>query len=536
MVPSSKFSYLYGAVFSNISAAEARSLGLPELLGRDPFALWRDDIDGADVSSVVYRRVDEIFEARFWKSRRFDGKFADRLWRSIDPTSPRRGPETRRLPIVPSTTQTLAQKDEPQSPSTAAIRPNGPESLVARVVGGHHRVNGVVGSGKTLFIVEKCLDVLRRLTADRNQLSLITELPRILVLTFTVSGASKVQKVLAEKARTLTSDDEKKILGAVEIVHGAGFLRRYQLGERNEPSPASLSGDNLPALYDAVFFDEFQDAPAGWGRLLSRLVRDPAESPLVVTFDPAQGAGFPQAVSRFKEITETLSLRDGKARDDLWQSRNHYLDVSYRVPSHIGDLAVSVHSALANQTFDTGKDKGEERLARVIDRALRPTFSSPGGTVTFHPVAAGVGDQDEALTLAEVLTDVTADSDVGWGDVSILMRPEKEGAEHDFARTAKYLEDLDIPIFRLAWGKDGDGRGRFHERGDKVTLATPVRMKGLEIPIVVMSPGLVQHLAAARRPDQFYIGATRATSRLLILGAGHAFDVAQGVWERMSRA
>ena len=97
---------------------------------------------------------------------------------------------------------------------------------------------------------------------------------------------------------------------------------------------------------------------------------------------------------------------------------------------------------------------------------------------------------------------------------------------------ADALADLGCNPFTLVEAR----RDRFYSRGDRPVLATPMRLKGLEIPIVIIAPSLLRYLEAERtRKDAFYQAATRATSMLVIVGNGDLFEEIESCHQELER-
>ena len=165
----------------------------------------------------------------------------------------------------------------------------------------------------------------------------------------------------------------------------------------------------------------------------------------------------------------------------------------------------------------------------MIDRAMRPRFASVGGTIRLRPASVST-PEDEALAISECIEELCQTTDNSLGEIIVAV-PPKSFLPDEGQYLAQCLEDLEIDTFLLL----RDNRSRFYLRGEKVVIGTPMRLKGLEIPIVILAPSLLRYLEDDRwRKDAFYQAATRATSHLAILGEGTLFDEIKQMHEALS--
>jgi hypothetical protein len=139
-------------------------------------------------------------------------KFLDKLWSRISPDE-NAAPKTehRRLP-------TKGNRSELDPDFASKLSPQH----------GPHRVNGVVGSGKTLYIAYKALEKGAE-AANQKQggRSLFPSLNRdVLVICKTLSAASKLRNDITEVAKK-SYPSEFNWEDYIEVLHWFEFLRRY---------------------------------------------------------------------------------------------------------------------------------------------------------------------------------------------------------------------------------------------------------------------------------------------------------------------
>ena len=264
-------------------------------------------------------------------------RFRDKLWARISPdanAAPRT--EHRRL-------QTKGDRSELDPDFRSRLTPQH----------GPHRVNGVVGSGKTLYIAHKALEkAAEAANRKRGGKALIPFLNRdVLVISMTHSAASKLRNDISEVARKSHPPDFKWE-DYIEVCHKYEFLQRYyseHLGGVQENYTA-FCGKQQPCIkYDSILIDEYQDFEPNWGAFMARHVRDPQDGLFLLTFDPAQGYEANRLAPRFDEVVDILLPGQ---RVTAWRGRDHYLGTCFRVPSRVGELAIKVHVHLTRQHFE----------------------------------------------------------------------------------------------------------------------------------------------------------------------------------------
>lgn len=491
------YSYLPCVAFTNLTHAEAIDLGLLKdhrLLPRTHPVLFADDLDDDRPFDRFIRAVNDAYAERGWTARPMLPRLAHRVWKKISPDA-NAAPERKHRRV------SAAAKIDGVDPSITAI--------LAKTKAGIHRVNGVVGSGKTLFLAHKALQIAKAF-ADGQQRELFAANRPILVLTLTVSSASKIRNDLSRIAEATYPSLTGHWESYVEVHHFHEFLQvHYGLRGLPQSYEDFLKKTSPRPMFRTILFDEFQDAQRGWGQFIAKNLSG-SDALLLLTFDPAQGPGFVDLGVFFEEV-RVAAAADVDVR---WPSRSYYLRESHRVPRAIGELALRVHSELTAQEFEQSYDETVDSLAKVIGRALKPDFRAEGGKYNVHRCSPKDTDE-EALEIGACIDRIVEESDASLGDIAVAVSP-KEPVD-----LAEPLGELGIDPFLL----DGQNRGAFFERGERVTIGTPIRLKGLEIPIVIVAPSLCRYLDETKRKDAFYLAATRATSELFVLGDSPSFDV-----------
>lgn len=156
------------------------------------------------------------------------------------------------------------------------------EKLARNLGPGHRIIHGVAGSGKTLILAYRCLQL--------DRMGLATP---ILVLCYNKTLASSLKQILTAKG----------VGDQVHIYHFHGWCKAmcnlYQLDLAGDPHGpvwerrveavmAGVEAGRVPrAQYAAVLIDEGHDFEPRWFRLLVQMI-DPATNALLLLYDDAQ--------------------------------------------------------------------------------------------------------------------------------------------------------------------------------------------------------------------------------------------------------
>ncbi|HAZ14625.1 MAG: hypothetical protein A2X86_16675 [Bdellovibrionales bacterium GWA2_49_15] len=502
------YTYLCGCIFPKLTRVDAQELGLfadDRLLPPSHPYLFKDDLDYEAAGKILLKRISDSIERRGWRASQISERIASRLWKKISPNE--------------NAAQEIQQRRLNIQASLDGLTPY-MRNVMQKTQHGPHRVNGVVGSGKTVFAAHKALTLAAQ--HDNKTMDLFGQnRPRILVLSLTVSSASKARNEISRIAAESYVDLYDTWPQLIEVCYFHEFLRKYYNLTESDANTFISTTEPIP-MFDAIIFDEFQDANEGWGRFIAKNLNDPSKGLLLLTFDPAQGSTYNRLAVLFEEVrSNTLPEMDSR-----WPSRNFYLKVSHRVPENIGIVATRVHAVLTEQSFEEITESAEREIAQVIHKALRPEFFAKGGIFQMKKCTTE-NDEDEFVALTEALDDIVEKTDASFGDIAIALPPSTSNPR--CVDVADWLEDREYPAHLL----EGAGRSGFFERGERITLGTPMKLKGLELPIVIIAPSLLDYLEENySRKDAFYQAVTRATSQVIVLGAGKIWNLIESEVKR----
>jgi hypothetical protein len=377
-------------------------------------------------------------------------------------------------------------------PTDAAVRPleipdlikvmDSQQEQLARSLGDEHRIiHGVAGSGKTMILGFRAMQLARELGKP------------ILVLCYNKTLAARLEQLIGERG-----------LGEKVQVYNFHKWCRKMLVAYNEPLPpgngkafvdalppaviAGVDRGQIPRFqYGAVLIDEGHDFEPDWYKLIVQMI-DPATNSLLVLYDDAQNI-YGNA-DRRKISWKSLGVQA--------QGRTTILKLNYRNTLEI----LSVARVFANELLDSRDDDGD-------------------GVPLIAPESAGrrgalpeLVRTDTARAQLDVLIARLRDEHAHgrpYSDMAVLFRNQWEGEKLHEA-----LQRIDIPS-RLA---DSTGKQTLFVVEDSVKLVTMHSSKGLEFPFVII-PGL----GSLPKPGQseadearlLYVAMTRATEHLLLI-------------------
>ena len=378
-------------------------------------------------------------------------------------------------------------------PDVMAVMDLQQEQLARSLGAGHRVIHGVAGSGKTMILGYRA-EYLAKATSARSP---------VLVLCFNEPLAVQLAEGFARH-------------GVADRVHARHFHRwcHQQLRAFGQPIPKdgadfferlvaavvrAVDRGHIPTgQYQAVLVDEGHDFQPEWLRLIARMV-DPHTNSLLVLYDDAQNINERSRARSFSFKSVGIQA----------QGRTTILRVNYRNTAQILHLA--------------------RRLAAEL---LDPTDCDDDGVPLLSPVGCGrEGDEPlvlrrddlpgEASAVAEWLAGA-ARGGHAWSEMAVLCPDSRVLNACAYALRKRALP---YQIRR----KTGD----FHPLDDAVKLLSIRVSKGLEFPVVAM-PGLgrlpVDGQDEREAARLLYVGATRATDRLLVTVSGDgAFGARLGV-------
>jgi hypothetical protein len=467
--------WAYGVVLANISRKQFVDGGLDAVIP-EHLAICRDEI---------YDTVEaEAFQERLWAM--FPQVFPVALTLpQIDRVRWHLFPEIR---VAPGEGQ-FGLFDQP---AEAAARPlqipdlvkvmDAQQEQLARSLGDEHRIiHGVAGSGKTMILGFRAMQLARELSKP------------ILVLCYNKTLAARLDQLLGER-------------GLSEKVQVYNFHKwcRKMLTAYHVDLPAQGSADffeqmvqrvidgvergQIPRFqYGAVLVDEGHDFEPDWYKLIVQMI-DPNTNSLLVLYDDAQNI-YGQA-SRKKISWKSLGVQA--------QGRTTILKLNYRNTLEI----LSVARGFANELLlERSEDDDSVPL-------IAPQSAGRRGAL---PELIRVERQEDQLPA--IIDRLRHEHSHGrrLSDMAVIFRNTWEGEKLHEA-----LERAGIPS-RLA---EGNGKSSLFVVDDTVKLVTMHSSKGLEFPLVII-PGL----GSLPKPGKdeadearlLYVAMTRATERLVMI-------------------
>ncbi|MEJ8838235.1 3'-5' exonuclease [Ramlibacter sp. AN1133] len=362
------------------------------------------------------------------------------------------------------------------------------QEMVARTLGeGHRVIHGPAGSGKTMILVFRAVQLAAAARPDKP----------ILVLCYNRDLATRLETMLRLKGVG------PEVQVATFHAWAMDLIRTYQLGPI---ASGRLTGEDYDALarlacegitaarvpkgqYTALLIDEAHDLADEWLAAAVQMV-DPATKSLLVLYDDAQ------SIYHRKGRKTSFAKLGIEA-----QGRTKILRINYRNTTEVLALAVEC----AQGVLDAAKPLAAEDMPLVMPQSAGRSGPLP----TFLCFDSG---REEASGIAQ--------------QVRELLAQGRHPAE--VAVLARYRACLDG--VRAALASEGvpctppkGERGRRQESGGEVMLTTFHSSKGLEFPCVFLV-GLDRIDAAeANRVEELrllYVAMTRATHSLVLAAVG----------------
>ncbi|SFK20260.1 UvrD-like helicase C-terminal domain-containing protein [Rhodanobacter glycinis] len=467
--------WAYGVILANITRKQFIDGGLAAVIP-DHLAICRDEL---------YETADaEVFQEQLWAM--FPQVFPVALTLpQIDRVRWHLFPELR---VEPGSGQFGLFASSGESASRTLAIPDlvkvmdAQQEQLARSLGDEHRIiHGVAGSGKTMILGFRAMQLARALHKP------------ILVLCYNKTLAARLEQLIGER-------------GLSERVQVYNFHKwcRKMLVAYHEPLPpghgkaftdalppaviAGVDKGQIPRFqYGAVLIDEGHDFEPDWYKLIVQMI-DPSTNSLLVLYDDAQNI-YGQA-SRKKISWKSMGVQA--------QGRTTILKLNYRNTLEILAVARGFASELLAERPD--EDDGIPLIA--------PESAGRRG-----PLPELIRTDTAAAQLDALIAQLRDEHAHGrpYSDMAVIFRNQWEGEKLQEA-----LRREDIPS-RLA---EGNGKSSLFVVGDSVKLVTMHSSKGLEFPFVII-PGL----GSLPKPGQgeadearlLYVAMTRATERLVLI-------------------
>ena len=366
------------------------------------------------------------------------------------------------------------------------------QERLSRCLGDGHRViHGVAGSGKTLILARRAVQLAKRVTT-KPVLVLCYNEPLAVQLASVIAGKGLAGKVhvrhfhkwcreqLVSYGQALPVSTETEKLSTAKLMEA--FVQRLIRAVDKKQVPSGQ--------YMAVLIDEGHDFKHEWLKLVVQMV-DPDTNSLLLLYDDAQSIYERHRTRKFSFRSVGIHA----------QGRTSMLKVNYRNTKQILDTASRIAGTLL-----------------MADKSDNGSGDEDDGIPLLHPVSSGrVGEeptvvrmpnlQAEALKIAELLSAAHFEGHA-WGDMAVICRHHTVMDE-----CAKVLEERMLPH------QVRKGLGTFDPEADTIKVMSMHASKGLEFGVVaLMGVGEIVGNAVVD-PDEarlFYVAATRARSKLLM--------------------
>jgi hypothetical protein len=379
------------------------------------------------------------------------------------------------------------QEVEAEMPDLLQVMDVQQEQLARSMGDGHRIIHGVAGSGKTLILIHRCLNLAEK--PDQP----------ILVLCFNVSLAAKLRQMI----------QEKQLSGRVIVRHFHGWcndlLRQYRLPK---PSPTEFQGvayikelveqvirsvetGKIPVgSYAAVLIDEGHDFKSDWLKLVAQMV-NPQTNALLLLYDDAQSI-YGETQQR-KVSFKRLGIQA--------QGRTTILKLNYR--NTYETLTVAYEFAKDCLTPSDAQDEDVPLL-------IQPQSAGRRGS---KPELIQLPNFQQEVEYLAHRAQQLHERGTAWNEIAIIYR-----ARWMAERIYKHFQQMKIPV---EW-VNRDGRSRdYRPAAASIKLVTMHSSKGLEFPVVFI-PGIgFMHSQNSSERDEarlLYIAMTRAIHQLVITG------------------
>lgn len=357
------------------------------------------------------------------------------------------------------------------------------QEQLARSLGGEHRViHGVAGSGKTMILGFRAVQLARELAKP------------ILVLCYNTTLAGRLEQLIGERG----------LADKVQVYNFHKWCRKMLVAYHVE-LPAQGSDDffgqmvqrvidgvergRIPRFqYGAVLVDEGHDFEPDWYKLIVQMV-DPATNSLLVLYDDAQNING--HADRRKFTWKSLGIQA--------QGRTTILKLNYRNTLEILAVARSFASELLRAA--AGDDDGVPLIA--------PESAGRRGAVP-ELIRASSASEEIATMLGQLHDELARGRRLD--DIAVIYRYHWQGE--------KLREALDQAGLDCRLADTRGNKAALFVVKDCIKLVSMHSSKGLEFPLVI-----IPYLGLMPKPGEdetqearlLYVAMTRATERLLLV-------------------
>ncbi|SAB13027.1 DNA-dependent helicase II [Enterobacter hormaechei] len=483
--------YGYGVYLSNITRAQLEKNFTPEELNEilpTSQVICKDELTEFMTREQISVRLESLLRHRF--AHHATPQQLDRIrWHLY--------PDAR---INSSVTRVDLDNFTFHTPDVVCMMDRNQEQLARSMGSGHRVIHGVAGSGKTLILHHRCIELANNIENTKP----------ILVICYNITLAKKLKAQLEQHTLRLP----------VDVTHFHAWCYQQLNAHRRLPprsknfielmenalTVAFEEGVIKPEQYSAVLIDEGHDFKPEWLRILAKMP-DNKDSSLLFLYDDAQSI-----YQKKKALDFTLSSVDIKA-----QGRTTILDTNYRNTRQILHFASSVAFNYLNNH---------------IEASLKYQQPAAGGLSGKYPALASFDNQDEEIT--RVLDWVTEQRQEGvaWSEIAILC-PSTYSIS---GMLAPRLEARKIPYQMIV---SSDDKKHWSPQNDFLCVMPLPSSKGLEFNSVAIMDAAKERDSEDLSDDikRLYVGFTRARQNLLVTmhGTGNLRDHLVETWERSAK-
>jgi len=472
-----KFPYGYGVVFTHINQSQLNKALTPDGMSLlpDHMVLCKDEIQENMDPEDFQKQLWDMFNCSF--NQMLSLPEIDRIRWHLFPEL--RMPDSQGDLFIDNDDEG-ANTDSPAIPDIIKVMDLQQEQLARNLGNGHRVIHGVAGSGKTMILGFRAL-----------QLAQVTSKP-VLVLCFNVSLAARLRRYIVEK-----QIDQK-----VQVYHFHDWcglqIKTYHCAVPDNDAPyferqvmaviKGVENSHIPrAQYSAVLIDEGHDFEPDWLQLVTQMV-DPETDSLLLLYDDAQSI-----YKKHNALKFSLSSVGIKAR-----GRTTILKLNYRNSREILEFAY--------------KFAEEFISAEESDEVIAPESAGGSGPA---PVFRLFEQQSEEFDYVMRCVNKWMDAGHRPNEIAILV-PGNKMAEN----LAERLNKAGIPNLCLV-GKNN--KAAYDPGQPLVTVLTIHSSKGLEFETVILAGVENIQFVAKELVDQVrlvYVGMTRAKSQLLVTSSG----------------
>ncbi|HHE8223157.1 TPA: 3'-5' exonuclease [Enterobacter hormaechei] len=480
--------YGYGVYLSNITRAQLEKSFLPEELNEILPAsqvICKDELTEFMTRDQISAWLESLLKHRF--VHHTTPQQLDRIrWHLY--------PDAR---INSSVTRVELDNFTLHTPDIVCMMDTKQEQLARSMGTGHRVIHGVAGSGKTLILLHRCIELANNIENTKP----------ILVVCYNITLAKKLKAQLEQHTLRLP----------VDVTHFHAWCYQQLNAHRRLPprsknfielmenalTVAFEEGVIKSEQYSAVLIDEGHDFKPEWLRILAKMP-DNKDSALLFLYDDAQSI-----YQKKKALDFTLSSVDIKA-----QGRTTILDTNYRNTRQILHFASSVAFNYLNNH---------------IEASLKYQQPAAGGLPGKYPALVSFDNQDEEIT--HVLDWVTEQRQQGvaWSEIAILC-PSTYSIS---GMLAPRLEARKIPYQMIV---SSDDKKHWSPQNDFLCAMPLPSSKGLEFNSVAIMDAAKERDSEDLSDDikRLYVGFTRARQNLLVTmhGTGNLRDHLVETWEK----